>query len=115
MSQSLSHFFIKADGQIIAVSEIARVDLKAIEDLVMTIHLKDGSVVIAQGIDALENAMLLKPSSLEGRRLRFAKRAWLIHNLIGHPLMQFLALIGFPKQGMWVHDATVPKVLGGRK
>lgn len=115
MKKSLSDYFIKADNQIVSVSEIARVDLMHIENLQMTIHLKNGDQVIAKDIDALENVMLLKPSAIEGRRLRWAKRAWLIHNLIGHPLMQFLALIGFPKQGMWVHDATVPKVLGGGK
>ena len=78
----------------------------------MDIFLLDGHIIKAQGIDALENAMLLKPSSLEGKRLRWAKRAWVIHNLIGHPLMQIFAFFGFTKKAMWIHDITVPKPLG---
>ena len=109
---SIHQNFIKAGTRVVPLSSISSVDVEAIEQLVMRIVLLDGDVVVAEGIDALENAMLLKPSCLEGRRMRWAKRAWLTHNFVGHPLMQLLALCGLTKQAMWVHDHTVPKALG---
>lgn len=37
---------------------------------------------------------------------------WLVHNLVGHPLMQFLALLKLYKAAMWVHESTVPRPEG---
>lgn len=105
---------LKAGTQIVPFHAVARVDTARIEDLEADVHLLDGSVVLVTGIDAVELAMLLKPSVLEGRRLRWAKRAWWVHNWVGHPLMQLLALVGLPRWGMWVHDATVPRPRGPR-
>lgn len=34
---------------------------------------------------------------------------WTLHNLIGHPLMEILNLLGLTACGTWVHDATLPK------
>jgi hypothetical protein len=73
----------------------------------------EGSTVI-EGIDALEAAMLLNPACLEGKRLRLARRAWLVHNLVGHPVMQVLVLLGQRKLGLFVHDVTVPVPRGAR-
>lgn len=92
-----------------AVSSIDTADL---ENLRIEIRLMDGEVVEAFGIDAFENVMMLKPSALEGRRFAFMKRAWMVHNLLGHPLMQILALLRFHRAAMWVHDRTVPTVMG---
>lgn len=61
------------------------------------------------GLDAIEFVMLVKPSAWEGRRLKWRKNVWIVHNLIGHPLMQILALIGLHKLAFFVHDSTVPK------
>ncbi len=36
------------------------------------------------------------------------KNAWVLHNLIGHPLMQILSWLGFKDLAIQVHDATVP-------
>lgn len=47
-------------------------------------------------------------------RLRLAKRAWLVHNLVGHPLMQLLALFGCYRKAFAVHEATVPRPTGRR-
>jgi len=52
--------------------------------------------------------MALRPSLLEGKKLRWAKNKWLMHNLIGHPLMQCFALLGWYQAAFWVHDRTVP-------
>lgn len=113
-NKSLSKMCIKAGDKIIPLSSISSVDISEIEDLKISILLIDGNTIKSTGIDALENVWLLKPSSLEGKRLRWAKRAWMTHNIIGHPLMQILAFLGFFKKAMWVHDITVPKPLGPR-
>lgn len=100
---------LKAGMQVIPLAAVARVDTARIEQLEVTLHLLDASQVLATGPDALEIVMLLKPSALEGRRMAWARRAWLVHNFLGHPLMQLLALLGRPDLGMRVHDATVPR------
>ena len=46
------------------------------------------------------------------------KFEWAIHNLIAHPVMEFLSWFGLAKLGDRLHDATVPRaervrVLGG--
>jgi hypothetical protein len=60
---------IKAGGQIIPFHAVARLDAARIDRLEMTIHLIDGSSVEALGFEALEIAMMVKPSVLEGRRM----------------------------------------------
>lgn len=53
--------------------------------------------------------MVVKPSALEGQRLKWPKRAWMIHNLIGHPGMQLLALLGYYDLAMRLHEITIPR------
>ena len=36
------------------------------------------------------------------------KLGWAIHNMIGHPLMGILHLVGLEEAGTYVHDRTVP-------
>jgi hypothetical protein len=36
----------------------------------------------------------------------------MIHNIIGHPVMQLLAFFGFYRAAFWVHDKTVPRPVG---
>lgn len=112
--RSVAGLSLKAGTQIIPYHAVVRVDTARIEGLEADLYLVDGTVVTVSGIDAVELAMLLKPSVLEGRRLGWAKRAWWVHNWVGHPLMQLLALVGQPRWGMWVHDATVPRPRGKR-
>jgi hypothetical protein len=100
--------FIKNGTHLLPVARVTRVDYSRIEDLVLIVE-HDGVSTTFEGIDALETAMVLSPACLEGRRLSWARRAWLVHNLVGHPLMQILALLGKPQLGMFVHDATVPQ------
>tara|TARA_B100000674_G_scaffold471701_1_gene460774 strand:+ start:622 stop:768 length:147 start_codon:yes stop_codon:yes gene_type:complete len=35
--------------------------------------------------------------------------SYTIHNIIAHPLMEILHLIGFTELGDKIHDATLPK------
>jgi len=37
------------------------------------------------------------------------KFRYTIHNLIGHPIMELLHLIGCERLSVWVHDVTLPK------
>lgn len=111
-SHRLENFqqFIKAGTQAIAIDAVARLDTERMEThLEVDIHLKNGQFFTARDLDALDIVMRLKPSVLEGRRMRWAKRAWIVHNLLAHPLMQLLALVGCYRWGMWVHDRTVPR------
>lgn len=105
-------FCLKAGTHIIPMHRVVRVETDRLEsELTLVLVLDQGERIEAHGIDAVENVLLLKPSIVEGRRFRFAKRSWIIHNLIGHPLMQLLALVGLTKLAMRVHDATTPGIL----
>lgn len=106
--------FVKAGQAIIRVADIVKVDVGRLEYGTARVTLADGTAYEAQEFDAFEIVMLLHPSALEGRRLRWAKNAWAFHNLVAHPLMQLLVWCGFKKAGIWLHDATVPKPVGLR-
>lgn len=106
--------FAKAGDQLFALAAVVRLDFSKIEALEVGVHLADGSVLVARSIDAIELAMLTKPSVLESRRLRWPKHVWAVHNLIGHPLMQLLAFFKCYRLAFKVHDGTVPRPLGGK-
>lgn len=99
--------FVKAGDDIIPVERIRRINIKDVEQQSITLYTDDGEYE-AKGFDAIEAVMLLKPSALEGRRLKWKKGAWAFHNLVGHPTMQVLAWLGFYKQAIRVHDRTTP-------
>jgi len=105
--------FVKNGSHLIPLSRIDTVDYSRIEELRLVVHCGKVSHLI-EGVDAIDAAMLLKPSCFEGKRLRWARNRWAVHNLVGHPLMQVLALLGLPKAALWVHDATVPRPEGRR-
>ncbi|MFZ2619475.1 MAG: hypothetical protein WAX89_01230 [Alphaproteobacteria bacterium] len=118
--------FLKAGEELIPVAHITRVDISDVENARVVLHHTHG-VAVATGFFAFEALMVLKPSAMEGKRLRWQKHAWAVHNLIGHPVLQVLAFTAnvlrwcrLPQRiyqplfmwGMWVHDATVPRPLG---
>jgi len=103
--------FVRAGARLVAVDAITSVDCSRIEALEVTVHHRDG-VDVASGPDAIELMMAVRPAALEGKRLRFARHAWAVHNLVGHPLMQILVWIGARQLGLAVHDATVPRPRG---
>ncbi len=106
--------FAKAGTLVFSLDRVVSADFSDIEQLRVRVLLTDASVVEATDIDAIELALLLKPSVLESRRLRWPKFAWFVHNMVGHPLMQLLALFGAYCWAFWVHDATVPRPLGAK-
>lgn len=63
---------------------------------------------VVKGPEAVNLVMRLCPDALEGKRMKFIRNSWAIHNLIGHPLMQIFSWLGLPKLGIKIHDGTVP-------
>lgn len=53
--------------------------------------------------------MTLCPNALEGHEAKYYKNAWMIHNLIGHPLMQLCSMLHLTSLGIKIHDATIPQ------
>lgn len=106
--------FVKAGDILIPLDKIEIVGLADIETGAVSITYDHGKTAIAKGFDAMEVMMMLKPSALEGRRLRWVKHVWAFHNLVAHPLMQLMVWCGFTKQAIWLHDVTVPRPKGLR-
>lgn len=75
----------------------------------MIVTCKNGASYVALGFDAIEAIWCLKPSAVEGRRLKWKKNAWAFHNVIAHPLMQLLAWCGFKREAIYLHDVTTPR------
>jgi hypothetical protein len=109
----MSRSFIKAGDIMLPVRDIESVDISRIEQGSVTIAAR-GQRFEAHDFDAFEIVMLLQPSALEGRRLRWVKNAWAFHNLVAHPVMQIMVWLGFRKLAIRLHDATVPKPAGTR-
>lgn len=101
--------WIKASDRLVSVHVIDEVDISAIESGKVTLTTVSGNVYTAYGFDAIEAVMLLKPSALEGKRMRWQRNAWAFHNFIGHPVVQILAWLGLKKQAVRFHDWTTPK------
>jgi hypothetical protein len=99
---------VKAGNNLIPVERIKRIDISDVENEVVVLYCDDGKYV-AEGFDAIEAVMVLKPSALEGRRLRWRKGAWAFHNIVGHPVMQILAWFGFGRAAVRFHDRTTPR------
>ena len=98
---------LKAGDQLVPFRLIKRIDISSIEKAEVEIF-TDSETFKAYGFDAIEAVMLFKPSALEGRRLKWKKGAWAVHNIIGHPLMQILAWLGMGKLAVKLHDVTTP-------
>ncbi|NUO49055.1 MAG: hypothetical protein HOV80_09390 [Polyangiaceae bacterium] len=100
--------FLRAGTTLLNPAAITHVDLSALERLEIVVHHRDGSALVRNG-DAIELVLRLCPSALEGRRFGFARHAWALHNIIGHPLLQVAAWLGSVKLGLWIHERTVPR------
>ncbi len=105
---------IVAGDHLIPVGEVVDLDISRLADLhTVTVHTHEGEYPV-EGFHAIEAVMLLCPSALEGRRFRWRRGAWALHNLIGHPVMQILAWLGKPELGVRFHDYTTPRPQGFR-
>lgn len=100
---------LKAGDHLLPFADVARIDIHDIIQEEADIVMKSGDVYRASGFDAIEAVMAIKPSALEGRRLKWHKHAWAFHNMIGHPMMQIMAWVGLKKTAIWFHDWTTPR------
>lgn len=100
---------LKAGNHLIPLHCVAWVDIESIESQIAYIGCLDGTRYTVEGFDAIEVVMQLKPSALEGRRLKWRKNAWAFHNLVAHPLMQIMVWLGYKKAAIRLHDGTTPR------
>lgn len=103
---------LKAQNDLIPINEVRRVDIARLEQGEVDIHTFEGITYTALGFDAIEAVWVMKPSALEGRRLKWKKGAWAFHNVVAHPLVQVLAWFGMTRRAVWLHDITTPKPRG---
>ena len=106
--------FFRAGDRLVRLSSVAEVDVARLVDCRVVVFLVDGSNLELTGPDAIELVLLTKPSALEGRRLKWVRHAWAIHNLFGHPAMQILSFFRQYKLAILLHDATTPGPIGVR-
>lgn len=99
---------VKAGPHLIPIAQVKLICLDYIEDQRVVVFTEDGHYD-ALGFDAIEIVMQLKPSALEGKRLKWRKGAWRFHNWLGHPIMDLLAMFGFKKAAIRWHDYTTPR------
>lgn len=100
---------IKAGNFLIPVSRVRAVNIERIEEQIVSVERDDGKVFLAEGFDAIDIVLQLKPSALEGRRLRWRAGAWAWHNTAGHFGLQVLVWLGLKKAGIRWHDYTTPR------
>lgn len=110
-----SDMFFKAGDFVFAKDEISSIDCSNIEQLEVIVTLKNGKIITAYDIHALELIMQTRPSMLEGKKLAWPKFVWMFHNIIAHPLTQIFALLKMYKFAFWIHDSTIPKPLGKKQ
>ncbi len=119
--------FVKAGGKLIAARAIVDVDISRVEQWQVDITYRDAAGEVqtarADGLDAVETVMLLKPSALEGLRMVWPRLGWVGHNLIGHPLVAVLDVLGtllrpfgwhrpVYRWAIDIHDMTTPRPRG---
>lgn len=74
----------------------------------VTLSTRDGEFLL-EGIQAIEAIMVLKPSALEGRRLKWSRNAFWFHNLVVHPMLQIMAWAGYRREAVAFHDRHTPR------
>lgn len=102
--------FINANGGIYNSDHIHYIDYSLyVKSGIISIHFKGGRVVNVKTPESTNIIMTLCPNALEGHEAKYYKNAWMIHNLIGHPLMQLCSMLHLTSLGIKIHDATIPQ------
>lgn len=102
--------FLKVDDRIVNADYIKYIDCQNLEsNCSITIIYSDGRIDVLNKQPAIDLIMQLAPSMVEGKRLKFIRNRWALHNLLAHPLLQVLAWLGAPRLGFFIHDSTVPR------
>lgn len=101
---------IIAGEHIIHPDEIVEMDLSMLAaEHRISITTNSGQYV-STGFHAVEAVLMIKPSALEGRNLRWVRGSWAFHNIAGHLGLQILVWLGFTKLGLRWHDYTCPSM-----
>ena len=108
----MKYNFIKVGNDLYNLEFIASINAEKIQNLKLTLIFFSGNMVEVEGLDTIEIIMKANPSLFEGKRMNFPKNKWIIHNIVAHPIMQFLALFGLKHWAMWIHDVTIPRPTG---
>lgn len=100
---------LKAGNTLIPFWDIRTIDIARLEIGEVEIVTYMEERFVATGFDAIEAVYAVKPSAMEGRRLRWQRHAWAFHNVIAHPVVQLLAWCGLKRWAVRFHDYTTPK------
>ena len=99
---------LKCGNDLVPFHEVTSVDISQVEQQRVIVRTAEREYE-ALGFDAIEIVMQLKPSAIEGRRLKWNKGAWAFHNFVAHPLMQVMVWMGYKKAAIRLHDRTTPR------
>lgn len=101
--------FIHYNNKLVNTDNIQEIDITGLADKgFIRIRFRGTDMETVSGPEAFDIVMRVCPSAIEGRRFKFNKNKWVIHNLIGHPAMQILSWLGKSKAALWIHDKTIP-------
>lgn len=102
--------FVHFNGNIVNSKIINSINCEDyVESGVVYVYFDGQPFEAVKGAEATNLIMALCPSVLEGEEAKYARHAWAVHNLIGHPLMQIFSWLHLTSLGIKIHDATVPK------
>ncbi|GEM_PF-1365961 len=107
--------FIRIGKNILHIDNIKHIDTSDLENGKIKITTFDDREYFSQGIEALDAIMHVKPSALEGRRLKWQRNEWAWHNMVIHPMVQILAFAGLKEQAVKLHDSTIPRPKGFKR
>lgn len=107
--------YLKIHNFLYSPEHIEKIDCRDIEKMIVYVYIVTGNIITVEGLDAINIVMDANPAMIEGKRFKFKKGMWIIHNMIAHPVMQILALLRCYKIAMWVHDVTIPKPIDRKK
>ena len=102
--------FVYYSGRVVNADDIRQIQIDNLVSggYIRIIFKPNDRTEVVEGPEAFDVVMRLCPNALEGRRAEYAKHAWAIHNLIGHPLMQVFSWLHLTSLGLKIHDVTVP-------
>ncbi len=101
--------FVHYNGKIVNTLDISSISFDELTTK-GTISIKRIGAVeeMVSGVEAVNLVMRLCPQALEGKRLKYLRHRWVVHNLIGHPLMQLCSWLYLSRLGLKIHDKTIP-------
>lgn len=101
--------FIHYKNRIVNSDSISHITCDRLEtEGIIHLRLADYSNEVVEGHEAVDIIMRICPNYFEGRRWKYMKAAWVVHNFIGHPFMQVFMWLGLKSTAMKIHDCTIP-------